>query len=107
MLTIDEFKKIEMAVGTVLSAEKVEGADKLLRLSVDLGEEAPRQILSGIAEYIAPEDMVGKQFPFVVNLEPRVIRGFESQGMIVATGKGDTFALFSPSAPVPPGQRLS
>ncbi len=88
-MTIDEFHNIEMKVGTILSAEVVEGADKLLKLSVDLGEGEPRQILSGIREFYAPEDIVGKQCPFVTNLEPRTIRGFPSNGMILAIGPID------------------
>ena len=66
--TIDDFQKIEIRLGTVLSVEVVEGADKLYILKVDLGEEVPRQILSGIREFKQPEDLLGKQFPFVTNL---------------------------------------
>ena len=66
--TIDDFMKIEIKVGTVLSVNVVEGADKLYILSVDMGEEKPRQILSGIREYVQPDDLLGKQFPFVTNL---------------------------------------
>ena len=84
MISIDDFKKIEIRVGTVLSAEKVPDTDKLLKLFVDLGEEMPRQIVSGIAEYVTPEEIIGLQFPFVANLEPRMLRGISSQGMILA-----------------------
>ena len=90
--TIDDFQKIEIKLGTVLSVEVVEGADKLYKLSVDMGEEVPRQILSGIREYVQPEDIIGKQFPFVTNLAPRMLRGFESQGMILA-GSDDSGRL--------------
>ena len=69
MATIDDFKAIEMKIGTILVAEYVEGADKLLRLEVDFGEEKPRQILSGIREYYQPEQLIGKRCPFVTNLE--------------------------------------
>jgi methionyl-tRNA synthetase len=105
MITIDEFSKIEVKVGTVLSAERVPETDKLLRLIVDFGEESgPRQIVSGINAYVnEPEDLVGRQLAFVTNLEPRTIRGLESNGMLFAVGDGDSFAFLTPSCPVPPG----
>lgn len=111
MISIDDFHNIEMTVGTILSAEIVEGADKLLRLSVDFGEGEPRQIVSGIRRFYAPEDLVGKQCPFVVNLEPRTIRGLESNGMILAIGPIDETGekgcvLLHPDKPVTPGSRL-
>ena len=105
--TIDDFSKIELRLGTVLSVNVVEGADKLYILSVDLGEEKPRQILSGIREYMTPEDLLGKQFPFVANLKPRMLRGYESQGMILA-GSDEVagFALLSPTKVLPNGTLL-
>lgn len=106
MISIDDFSKAEIKIGTVLSAEPVPESDKLLRLEVDLGEEVTRQIISGIASYVAPQDLVGRQFPFITNLEPRVIRGLVSNGMILAVGEGETFALLSPSRPVDPGSRI-
>jgi methionyl-tRNA synthetase len=105
-ISIDDLKKIELKIGTVLSAEKVPETDKLMRLTVDLGEVSPRQIISGIALYLTAEELVGKQFCFVANLEPRTIKGLESNGMILATGEGDTFALMSPTTNVPPGSLL-
>lgn len=104
--TLDEFKNAVVQIGTVRSAENIPGADKLLRLEVDFGEGTPRQILSGIAEYVKPEDLVGRQFPFLTNLEPRVIRGLVSNGMLLAVGEGETFALLSPTHPVSPGSRI-
>jgi methionyl-tRNA synthetase len=104
MINYEDFAKLEIRIGTIISAEIVEGADKLLKLSVDFGEETPRQILSGIRAYFPEADvLVGRQCPFVVNLEPRVIRGFESQGMILAGGMDDVFTLLHPSALVPAG----
>ena len=105
--TIDDFSKIELRLGTVLSVNVVEGADKLYILSVDLGEEKPRQILSGIREYMTPEDLLGKQFSFVANLKPRMLRGYESQGMILA-GSDEVagFALLSPTKVLPNGTLL-
>lgn len=106
-INYETFSQIEVTIGTVLSAEIVPEADKLLKLLVDVGEDEPRQIISGIRAYVAPEDLVGKQFPFVTNLEPRNIRGYESNGMIFAAGRDETFTLLSPLKPVPPGTRLS
>ncbi len=104
--TIDDFTKIEIKVGTVLSVNVVEGADKLYILSVDFGEEKNRQILSGIREYVNAEELIGKQFPFVTNLAPRMLRGHESQGMILAGSDDDGLALFNPSKTLKNGTRL-
>lgn len=104
--TIDDFMKIEIKVGTVLSVNVVEGADKLYILSVDMGEDKPRQILSGIREYTSTEELLGKQFPFVTNLAPRMLRGHESQGMILAGSDDNGLALFNPSKNLANGTRL-
>lgn len=106
LATIDDFQKIEIRMGTVLSVDVVEGADKLYLLKVDLGEEAPRQILSGIREFVQADDLLGKQFPFVTNLAPRMLRGHESQGMILAGSSDTTFALLNPTQSLPNGTRL-
>lgn len=105
MITFDDFAKLEIKVGKVLSAEKVEGADKLLKLQVDFSSEQ-RQIVSGIAEYYSPEQLIGKEFPFIVNLEPRTIRGVESQGMIMAVDSENGIVLLNPDKPVPPGSKI-
>ncbi|HEV7121594.1 MAG TPA: Holliday junction resolvase RuvX [Candidatus Paceibacterota bacterium] len=104
-ISIDAFSKIEVKIGTVRTAERVPETDKLLRLTVDFGEESgPRQIVSGINAYVnEPEDLVGRQLAFVTNLEPRTIKGLESNGMLFAVGEGDTFAFITPDRPVPPG----
>ena len=103
-ISIDEFSKIEVRVGTVRAAERVPETDKLLRLEVDFGEEeGPRQIISGIAAYTAPEALLGRQLAFVTNLEPRTIRGLESNGMLFAVGEGESFAFLSPDRAIPPG----
>lgn len=104
-ISIEEFSKLEVKVGTVRSAERVPETDKLLRLTVDFGEEGvPRQIISGIAAYVAePESLVGRQLAFVTNLEPRTIRGLESDGMLFAVGEGESFAFLTPDRGVPPG----
>ena len=82
-ISIDDFSKVELRVGQVKVAERVKGADKLLRLEVDLGTEV-RQVVAGIAEAYAPETLVGRKVVIVVNLAPRKLRGLESNGMIVA-----------------------
>jgi methionyl-tRNA synthetase len=81
-IVFDDFAKIDLRVGTIIEAKKVEKADKLLELLVDLGFEQ-RTILSGIAMHFNPEDIVGKQVTIVANLAPRKMRGIESKGMIL------------------------
>jgi methionyl-tRNA synthetase len=107
LITIDDFMKVELRVGTVLTAEKVEKADKLLRLTVDIGTEV-RQIVAGIAKTYAPEKLIGRKVVIVANLAPRKLRGIESQGMIVAASLGDQGqpALASFLEEVPNGARL-
>jgi methionyl-tRNA synthetase len=107
-ITIDDFIKVELRAATVLEAERVPKADKLLRLQVDLGEEKPRQILAGIAEHYAPEDVIGRKIIVVSNLAPRKLRGLESNGMLLAASVGENgrpvLATFGED--VPNGARL-
>jgi len=105
MISIEDFKKIEIKVGKILSVEKVPDTDKLLKLSVDLGEENPRQIISGIALYFPDFSvLIDKKCMFVANLESRTIRGYESQGMILAVSTDDgKFSLLEPEDVIPPG----
>ena len=100
-ITIDQFKQVEIRIGKVTKCEKVEGADKLLRLEVDFGD-FQRQILSGIAEYYVPSDLEGKKLPFIVNLEPRTLRGLESQGMLLAV-EAEKPVLLEPAEDVKEG----
>src|SRR5205814_3639201 len=86
-ITIDDFAKVDLRVGTVREAERVKGADKLLRLVVELGFET-RQVLAGIAKAYEPEKLVGRKVVVVANLQPRKMRGLESNGMIVAASLG-------------------
>ena len=105
-ITIDDFAKVELRVGQVKVAEKVKGADKLLRLEVDLGTEV-RQVVAGIAESYAPELLVGRKVVIVANLAPRKLRGLESNGMIVAASpEGGKAVLASFLEDVPVGTRL-
>src|SRR4051812_732728 len=88
-ISIDDFKKVEIKVGEIKSAERIPGSDKLLKLKVNFGSE-DRQVLSGIAAYIPdPNTLVGKRVAFVTNLAPRMMMGLESQAMILATGGGE------------------
>jgi methionyl-tRNA synthetase len=87
-ISIDDFMKVELRVGLVKVAEKVKGADKLLRLEVDIGTEV-RQLVAGIALAYKPEDLIGRKVVIVANLQPRKLRGLESNGMIVAASVGD------------------
>lgn len=105
-INFDDFLKVKMAVGKVLSAEKLEKSPKLLKLSVDFGEKEPRQVLSGIAKTFTPEDLIGKSFSFVINLEPRQIMGMESQAMILAASDEQGLVLFSPTRDIASGSNL-
>ena len=107
MININEFKKVEIVVGQILSAEKIPDTDKLLKLSVDLGESTPRQIVSGISLYFPDcSVLVGKKCMFVTNLEPRVIKGLESNGMLFAVSTEDgKFSLLEPSSEIQEGTR--
>ena len=86
---IEDFAKIELRAGEILTAERIPKADKLLKMTIDLGEETPRQILAGIAQYYEPEKLVGRKVIVVANLAPRKMRGLESQGMILAASIGE------------------
>lgn len=101
-ITIDDFLKLDIRVGTVLQAEEVPGSEKLIKQRVDFGELGERQILSGIKKWYKPEQLVGKQFVYVVNLEPRMMMGLESQGMILCAGSKKPVPS-KPVVKVPPG----
>lgn len=108
-ITIDDFKKCEIKIGTILSAEKVPEADRLVKLMIDLGEEMPRQILSGIAEFYPDVSvLVGRQVPVLSNLAPRIIRGLDSNGMVLyavseTDGKTSLLKTLTPEEKVPNG----
>ncbi len=104
-ITFEDFKRIEIRVGKILSCEKVENADKLLKLQVDFGE-FQRQIVSGIAESFSPEELVGKKLPFIVNLEYRKFKGEESQGMLMAIDADEKTVLLEPSVDVKEGTEV-
>ncbi|HXI25555.1 MAG TPA: methionine--tRNA ligase [Pyrinomonadaceae bacterium] len=107
-IDITDFAKIDLRVGEVKTAERIPKADKLLLITVDIGEEKPRQILAGIAQYYEPEKLIGRKIVVVSNLKPRKLRGYESQGMLLAASVGDegkpVIATFAED--VPNGARL-
>lgn len=105
MITIDDFTKVEIKVGTILEVEEVEGSEKLYKLKVNFSEPQARQVLSGIKPWYTPEDLVQKQALFVTNLEPRTIMGIESQAMILAVGE-DKPILIIPATNIPSGAKI-
>lgn len=113
----DDFSKLDIRIGTIVAAELVPETDKLIKCTVDLGDPPSpkategqgknlRTIVSGLAEYITPDELVGKQCPYVANLAPRTIRDIESQGMILAIGLEDDFVLLHPNKEVPAGSSI-
>ncbi len=106
-ITIDDFKKVEARIGKILAADAVEGSEKLIKLSLDFGEETPRQILSGIRQWYTPESLIGKQMLFVTNLAPRTMMGLESQGMLMAVDGPDGAPIFLvPEKEITPGAKV-
>lgn len=105
MINYDDFQKMDIRIGTILEAEKVEDADKLLKLKVDLDSEQ-RTIVAGIARDYKPQTLINKQLVILTNLEPRVIRGIESQGMILAAVVGEKAVILKPAKKVPNGIKV-
>lgn len=105
-ISYDQFKNMDIRIGTILAVEPVPETDKLLKCTIDFAEETPRTIVSGIREYVPEyETLVGKQLLYIVNLEPRTIKGIESQGMLLAVGEGaPTFLI--PEHPVAAGSKI-
>jgi methionyl-tRNA synthetase len=103
VITIDQFRELELKVGTVTAAEPHPNADRLVVLRVDLGGGEGRQIVAGIRAHYAPETLVGRQIVVVANLEPAKLRGVESQGMLLAASSGERVVLMRPDEPVEPG----
>lgn len=105
MISLEDFHKLDVKIGTVTSAEKVEESDKLIKLKIDFGYEK-RQIITALAEYLDPKHFVGKQIPVLLNLPPRKFRGVESQGMIIAANVGGNPVLLHPENKVPNGSNV-
>lgn len=104
-ITIDDFAKLDLRVGTVMTAEKIEGADKLYKLIVDIGSEK-RQIVSGLAKHYTPEQLVGKQVIVIANLKPVKLRGVDSYGMLLAASDDDALRICSVDEKIAPGARV-
>jgi len=106
-IDFEDFQKVDLRVGTVLLVENHPKADRLYRVEIDLGEEKPRQVCAGIKEFFTPEQLVGKQVVVVANLKPRMLRGIESHGMILALKTEDGMQLLTATATVPTGTKAS
>jgi len=109
IITIDDFAKIDLRVALVLAVERVPKTDKLLKLELDLGTET-RKIVSGIANFYEPDQLVGKRIVIVANLKPAKLRGVESRGMLLAAGgrgEGEALGLLTMDKEIPPGTRVS
>lgn len=107
MLSIEEFAKLDLRVGTVRSAEPHPNADRLLVLHVDLGEDQPRQLVAGIRAAYDPAHLVGRQVVVVANLQPAKLRGVESRGMLLAASDGDQVIVLQPEKRTRPGVKVS
>ena len=118
-ISFEDFQKLDIRIGRIVEAEKAEGTDKLMKMQVDFGEDGEkggkaakpviRQIVAGIAEFYEPENLVGKECPFLFNLEPRAFRGHESQGMILAidvAGDRSDCVLLHPNKETKPGAKV-
>ncbi len=106
MISIDEFRRIELKIATIKKAEPHPNADKLLVLQIDLGSEE-RQIVAGIKGHYAPEELVGRQVVVVANLETAKLRGLESQGMLLAASDGERIVILTPEKEIHPGAKVS
>ena len=103
IIKFEDFSKVDMRIGTVISAEEIPGSEKLLKMEIDFGDVGKKQILTGIKTWYKPSDLVGKQFPFVINIEPRKMMGFESQGMILAADSNNVAVVLLPEKNVENG----
>jgi len=106
-IEFSDFQKVALKVGTVLAAKPVPKTDKLLVMDIDLGEDTPRQVVGGLAEFWKPEDLVGRQVVVVANLKPRKLRGVTSHGMVLAVRSEDGLELLTSGNAVLPGSRVS
>lgn len=103
MITIQDFKKVELKVGKILKVEEHPDADKLMVMRVDVGEETPRTLVAGLKDYYDAEELTGRCCVVVTNLEPAQLRGVKSNGMLLAAQDGDVVALLSPEKELTPG----
>lgn len=108
IVNFEDFAKVDLRVGEIVDAEEIEGADKLLKLRVDLGEDSKRTICAGIKQYYSADELIGKKIIVVANLAPRKMRGIESQGMLLAASTEDPekIVLISPEKDIENGCRI-
>ncbi|MEM2695938.1 MAG: methionine--tRNA ligase subunit beta [Thermoproteota archaeon] len=106
LIGIEDFLKLDIRLAKVLSAERVEGSEKLLKLRVSLGEEE-RTLMAGIAKHYSPEELIGKKVLILANLKPRKILGVESQGMVLALSDGENLSLILPDKDIKEGAKAS
>jgi len=111
MISFEEFQKIDLRVAKVIEAENVKGSEKLLKLKIDLGSSTGsgreiRQIVAGIAKFYKPEDLIGKEIIMVANLEPKILRGLKSQGMLLAAESENKISLLIPDKEMPAGAKI-
>jgi len=107
VISIEDFSKVDLRVAKVLSAERVEGSEKLIKMEIDLGALGKRQLVGGLAKYYKPEELVGKLIVVVANLKPRKLFGIESQGMLLAAKIGDKLKLLTVDGEIEPGAEIS
>ena len=105
VVTIEDFAKLQLRTATILAAERIEGADKLLKLQIDVGGEK-RQLVAGIAKHYTPDEVVGKTIIIIANLKPAKLRGVESQGMLLAAFSGDKLTLLTTDGAIPSGSAI-
>ena len=105
-ISYNDFAKLDIRIGLVTAAERVPETDKLIKCTIDFGQLGIRTIVSGIAEWKQPEELVGKRLPYIVNLAPRMLKGVESQGMLLAASDESGVALLSPERDIAPGTKL-
>jgi len=107
-IKIEEFERLDLRIGRIKDAARIEGSKKLIKLKVDIGDEhgRNRQLVAGIADEYKPEDLIGKLVPVLVNLEPKKFMGVESQGMLLAVSVDGKPVLLHPDKDVPPGSRV-
>lgn len=104
-ITFDDFAKMDLRIGTVIASERKEGSEKLIRLTVDFGEVGKRNILTGIAAWYQPEELINKQYLFIINIPPRKMMGEDSEGMILAAN-GEKPILIAPQTEAQPGASI-
>lgn len=106
IINFDDFEKLDLRIGKIIEAERMEGSDKIIKTIVDLGEEE-RQILAGIGKYYSPEDLINKVVTVIVNLSPRKIMELESQGMILAVKDEENLSILTTDKDIRIGSKIS